>query len=154
MATLSNNAPESAASREPSSSLGTEEKGELGYAPKSNSPSPGTSTTKEEPLESDSSPDINIEVRTVRGWKWAAAAASLYVGALIYGLDGTIAADIQSSIIKQFDSVEKLTWIGTAFPLGSVCAILPGYVRNLRATNRSSRADMNNSGLPCTRCST
>lgn len=66
--------------------------------------------------------------RTVHGWKWAAAVASLYIGALIYGLDGTIAADIQSAIIEQFGQVEKLTWIGTAFPLGSVCAILPGYV--------------------------
>ncbi|KAK8060924.1 hypothetical protein PG996_010854 [Apiospora saccharicola] len=64
--------------------------------------------------------------RTVHGWKWAAAVASLYIGALIYGLDGTIAADIQSAIIEQFGQVEKLTWIGTAFPLGSVCAILPG----------------------------
>ncbi|KAK8129051.1 hypothetical protein PG984_010159 [Apiospora sp. TS-2023a] len=64
--------------------------------------------------------------RTVNGWKWAAAVASLYIGALIYGLDGTIAADIQSAIIEQFGQVEKLTWIGTAFPLGSVCAILPG----------------------------
>ena len=72
--------------------------------------------------ESDSSP------RSVHGWRWAAAVASLYIGALIYGLDGTIAADIQLAIIEQYGEVEKLTWIGTAFPLGSVCAILPGYV--------------------------
>ncbi|KAK8054667.1 hypothetical protein PG994_009734 [Apiospora phragmitis] len=64
--------------------------------------------------------------RTVHGWKWAAAVASLYIGALIYGLDGTIAADIQSAIIEQFGQVEELAWIGTVFPLGSLCAILPG----------------------------
>ncbi|KAH8690510.1 putative efflux pump antibiotic resistance protein [Talaromyces proteolyticus] len=64
-------------------------------------------------------------LRTVQGWRWAAAAACLYVGAFIYGLDGTIAADIQAPIIEQFHTVESLTWIGTAFPLGSVCAILP-----------------------------
>lgn len=68
----------------------------------------------------------SASTRTVHGWRWAAAAASLYIGALIYGLDGTIAADIQSAIIEQFGNVEQLTWIGTAFPLGSVCAILPG----------------------------
>ncbi|KAM0811150.1 putative MFS drug efflux transporter protein [Seiridium cardinale] len=50
---------------------------------------------------------------------------AVYTGALIYGPDGTIAADIQSSVIDQSDNVESLTWIGTAFPLGSVCAILP-----------------------------
>ena len=74
--------------------------------------------------EKESSP--NSSPRTVHGWKWAAAVVSLYIGALIYGLDGTIAADIQSAVIEQFDEVEKLTWIGTAFPLGSLCAIWPG----------------------------
>ena len=81
---------------------------------------PGTSLQQGE--EKESSPDP----RTVHAWKWAAAVVSLYIGALIYGLDGTIAADIQSAVIEQFDEVEKLTWIGTAFPLGSLCAILPG----------------------------
>jgi hypothetical protein len=83
---------------------------------------PGTSLQQEEEKESR----LDLSPRTVHGWKWAAAVASLYIGALIYGLDGTIAADIQSAIIEQFDEVEKLTWIGTAFPLGSLCAILPG----------------------------
>lgn len=73
---------------------------------------------------SGSSPEISP--RTVHGWKWAAAATSLYIGALIYGLDGTVAADIQSAVIEQFGDVESLTWIGTGFPLGSVCSILPG----------------------------
>jgi hypothetical protein len=85
---------------------------------------PGTSLRQEQEKE----PSLDPSPRTVHGWKWAAAVASLYIGALIYGLDGTIAADIQSAIIEQFDEVEKLTWIGTAFPLGSLCAILPGYV--------------------------
>ncbi|KAF2627239.1 putative efflux pump antibiotic resistance protein [Macroventuria anomochaeta] len=83
---------------------------------------PGTPLQQEE--EKESSPKSSP--RTVHGWKWAAAVMSLYIGALIYGLDGTIAADIQSAVIEQFDEVEKLTWIGTAFPLGSLCAILPG----------------------------
>ena len=117
-----NTAPESEARRE--LSRDREEKGELDYAPKTSSHA--TALPKEEPEERQSNPDISTEPRTVHGWKWAAAAAALYIGALIYGLDGTIAADIQSAIIKQYASVEKLTWIGTAFPLGSVCAILPG----------------------------
>jgi hypothetical protein len=63
--------------------------------------------------------------RPVRGFKWFLVCASLYIGALIYGLDTTIAADIQAAIVERFDNVERLTWVGTAFPLGSVCAILP-----------------------------
>ncbi|TVY83747.1 Efflux pump patC [Lachnellula suecica] len=63
--------------------------------------------------------------RTVHGFKWFLVCASLYIACLIYGLDTTIAADIQAAIVEKFDSVERLTWVGTAFPLGSVCVILP-----------------------------
>jgi len=63
--------------------------------------------------------------RSVHGFKWFLAAISLYVAVFVYALDGTIAADIQSSIIEQFNDVGSLTWIGTGFPLGSLCFILP-----------------------------
>ena len=63
--------------------------------------------------------------RTVHGFQWVLVCASLYVGALIYGLDTTITADIQASIIERFNNIERLTWVGTGFPLGSVCAVLP-----------------------------
>ncbi|EED19841.1 efflux pump antibiotic resistance protein, putative [Talaromyces stipitatus ATCC 10500] len=67
----------------------------------------------------------NDSPRPVHGFKWVLVCASLYIGALIYGLDTTIAADIQAAIVERFNNVERLTWVGTAFPLGSVCAILP-----------------------------
>lgn len=63
--------------------------------------------------------------RTVHGFQWAFVCVSLYTVSIIYGLDTTIAADIQAAIVERFDSVERLTWVGTAFPLGSVCAISP-----------------------------
>ncbi|OKL64257.1 hypothetical protein UA08_00397 [Talaromyces atroroseus] len=85
---------------------------------------PGSSLQQRE--GDDSSSSLEPSPRTVHGWKWAAAATSLYIGALIYGLDGTVAADIQTAVIEQFGEVESLTWIGTGFPLGSVCSILPG----------------------------
>ncbi|KUJ22449.1 putative efflux pump antibiotic resistance protein [Mollisia scopiformis] len=81
--------------------------------------------------ESKHSPEESLQQnednspRTVNGFKWVLVCISLYTGALIYGLDSTIAADIQSAIVERFDNVERLTWVGTGFPLGSVCAILP-----------------------------
>ncbi|KAF2137753.1 uncharacterized protein K452DRAFT_235265 [Aplosporella prunicola CBS 121167] len=63
--------------------------------------------------------------RNVHGLRWFLVCTSLYVGALVYGLDTTIAADIQAAIIERFGAVSQLTWVGTGFPLGSVCAILP-----------------------------
>ncbi len=82
---------------------------------------PENETTPDESLrqEEDNSP------RTLHGFKWFLVCVSLYIGGLIYGLDTTIAADIQAAIVERFDNVERLTWVGTAFPLGSVCAILP-----------------------------
>jgi hypothetical protein len=41
-----------------------------------------------------------------------------------YGLDTTIAADIQGPVIEALGTVEKLAWIGAGFPMGSVCVIL------------------------------
>ncbi|KPM45833.1 hypothetical protein AK830_g685 [Neonectria ditissima] len=84
-----------------------------------------------EPEHDSQSPEESLQQgeddnpRTIRGWRWVLVCVSLYIGGLIYGLDTTIAADIQAAIVKQFDDVERLTWVGTAFPLGSVVAILP-----------------------------
>ena len=65
------------------------------------------------------------EARPIHGLKWAATVASLYSFALLYGLDTTIAADVQPAILKSLGNVQKLAWIGAGFPLGSVATILP-----------------------------
>jgi hypothetical protein len=90
-----------------------------------------TESIKESKPSSQTSPDESLQQnegssgRTVHGLRWVLVCVSLYIGALIYGLDTTIAADIQAAIVERFDNVERLTWVGTAFPLGSVCAVLP-----------------------------
>jgi len=43
---------------------------------------------------------------------------------MIYGLDGTVTAAIQAEVVEKFGNIEKLAWLGTGFPLGSVCTIL------------------------------
>jgi len=85
-----------------------------------------TMDSKQVDLENDAQ-EVNAksDPRSVHGFKWFLAAISLYVAVFVYALDGTIAADIQSSIIEQFNDVGSLTWIGTGFPLGSLCFILP-----------------------------
>ncbi len=59
-------------------------------------------------------------VRPIHGWKWVVACISIYTTALLYGLDTTIAADVQPNIVKSLGDIEKLTWVGVGFPLGSV----------------------------------
>ncbi|KAL5044237.1 hypothetical protein BDW71DRAFT_209450 [Aspergillus fruticulosus] len=66
------------------------------------------------------------DARKVTGLRWFLICAALYLSALMYGLDTTIAADIQGAVIETFPSdVSQLAWIGAGFPLGSVAVILP-----------------------------
>lgn len=79
-------------------------------------------TPQEETLQA---PEEETSPRDIHGWKWVLVCCSIYFSALIYGLDSTIAADVQGAVVSRFNDVERLTWIGTGFPLGSVCAVLP-----------------------------
>jgi hypothetical protein len=62
------------------------------------------------------------------GVKWWLLLIAIYSTTFLYGLDNTIVADVQGSVVERFGQVEKLSWIGTGFPLGSVAVIMPLYV--------------------------
>ncbi|KAF2623064.1 MFS general substrate transporter [Macroventuria anomochaeta] len=68
--------------------------------------------------------EMEHKERTIRGFPWLLICVSLYTTCFLYGLDTTIAADIQGPVIQAFGQVEQLAWIGAGFPLGSVCVIL------------------------------
>ncbi|KAL7894308.1 MFS general substrate transporter [Trichoderma sp. TUCIM 5745] len=57
-------------------------------------------------------------------WKWALTCAGLYIGALLYGLDTTIAADVQGSVYEALGEIQNLQWVGLGFPMASVAVIL------------------------------
>lgn len=65
------------------------------------------------------------DVRKITGYRWLLICSALYLSALMYGLDTTIAADVQGAVIQTFHEVDQLAWIGAGFPLGSVSVILP-----------------------------
>lgn len=62
--------------------------------------------------------------RTIRGWKWTVVMFTILSTTFLFALDNTIVADIQPSIINQFNDVERLPWFGVGFGLGSM-AVLP-----------------------------
>lgn len=82
-------------------------------------PTPG------EKCDSGDTETTDGDVRKITGFRWFLICAALYLSALMYGLDTTIAADVQGAVIQSFHEVDKLAWIGAAFPLGSVSVILP-----------------------------
>ncbi|KAI1132293.1 major facilitator superfamily domain-containing protein [Nemania abortiva] len=82
--------------------------------------------TAEEKVNPSNEAEITEDdVREITGFRWFLICAGLYVSALIYGLDTTIAADIQGAVVQTFSNASQLAWIGAGFPLGSVAVILP-----------------------------
>lgn len=59
-----------------------------------------------------------------RGIQWIFILLAIYISAWLYGLDTTIAADVQGTVLQRFGQPEKLAWIGVGFPLGSIAIIL------------------------------
>ena len=80
-----------------------------------------TSDEEKSPASTDSPPEF---VRAVTGWKWVIVCAGFYASGFLYGLDNTIAADIQSAVLDSFGDISKLTWLASGFPLGSIATIL------------------------------
>ena len=81
-------------------------------------------STGEDKIQSEPSSPPPEFVRAITGFKWGLVCAGFYASAFLYGLDNTIAADIQSAVVEQFDDISKLTWLGSGFPLGSIATIL------------------------------
>lgn len=74
--------------------------------------------------DSSHSTESKDEVRSIQGWRWLAVCISVYSTCLLYGLDTTIAANIQSNVVETYGAVEKLAWLGTGFSLGSIAIIM------------------------------
>ncbi|OMP88070.1 putative transporter C3H1.06c [Diplodia seriata] len=78
----------------------------------------------EQPPQEGSRSESEGKGRTLRGFRWFIVCIALYITCFLYGLDTTIAADVQGPVTEAFGHVEQLSWIGAGFPLGSVCVIL------------------------------
>lgn len=79
---------------------------------------------KRETSPSGSDTSKQSTVQRPRTLAWISICVSLYLGAFLYGLDTTIAADVQASVYERFKEIEKLAWVGIGFPMGSVAFIL------------------------------
>ncbi|KAI5460995.1 major facilitator superfamily domain-containing protein [Mariannaea sp. PMI_226] len=55
--------------------------------------------------------------------RWLSVCVGLYSTAFLYGLDSTISAAVQGSVLASLHDLSLLPWIGTGFMLGSVATI-------------------------------
>lgn len=75
---------------------------------------------------SSGSPNEKHDVtRSINGLRWFLVCIGTFSANLLYGLDTTIAADIQGAVSSAFDNTTQLGWLGIGFGLGSTVAILP-----------------------------
>ena len=81
--------------------------------------------TKDEDAAASADAHPTIETRKTMGFKWLIICVGVFSANLLYGLDTTIAADIQAPVAQTFDEFGKLGWLGIGFTLGSVVFILP-----------------------------
>ncbi|KAI1102906.1 MFS general substrate transporter [Jackrogersella minutella] len=63
--------------------------------------------------------------RAVKGLRWVLVCLSIFSANLLFGLDNTIAADIQGAVSATFNNTAQLGWLGVGFTLGSAAGILP-----------------------------
>jgi len=50
---------------------------------------------------------------------------SILVGLFLFALDNTIVADVQPAIVEEFQAVDKIAWLATAFFLSGTALMLP-----------------------------
>ncbi|KAL8917608.1 MAG: hypothetical protein Q9172_005771 [Xanthocarpia lactea] len=86
--------------------------------------SPATGSAMEELHLSTSHQEIEPQ-RDVTGFRWLLICVAIFSGNILYGLDTTIAADIQAAVSETYNNVTQLGWLGVGFCLGSTVTILP-----------------------------
>ncbi|TPX16489.1 uncharacterized protein E0L32_003783 [Thyridium curvatum] len=59
------------------------------------------------------------------GWRWWLVCFAVYSSCTMYGLDTTIAGEVQAAVIDTFHDVSQIAWLGAGFLLGSTASILP-----------------------------
>jgi hypothetical protein len=53
--------------------------------------------------------------RTAHGFTWLLIVAAILMANFLFATDNTIAANIQPAVVKDFESLNKLAWMGVAF---------------------------------------
>lgn len=72
----------------------------------------------------NSSLNSTSKIQEISKVRWLLVCAGLFFGALLYGLDTTIAASVQGPILASLGELDKLAWVGIGFPMGAVAVIL------------------------------
>lgn len=69
--------------------------------------------------DENSSSDSELTVRDIKGWKWITVVLAILSSTFLFALDNTITANIQAEIVRDFESVNKLSWISVGLVMSA-----------------------------------
>jgi MFS family permease len=104
--------------------MGSETETETRTSSTATSQPPITSAAVDKNGSPPSQPEAEyVPVVRMSNLRWFSVCVGLYLTAFLYGLDSTIAADVQGPILASLGDLTMLPWVGTGFLLGSVATI-------------------------------
>ena len=62
--------------------------------------------------------------RQLHGFSWFLVVIATLSSCFLFGLDNTVAADIQPAVVQAFGSIDRLPWISVTFLLASASTTL------------------------------
>lgn len=68
--------------------------------------------------------DSELPPRDIQGWKWVAVVLAILSSTFLFALDNTITANIQAEIVRDFQSVNKLSWISVGLVMSASATVL------------------------------
>lgn len=92
---------------------------------------PSITVASMEKPETDTPPPTKKGPRDVGTVSWILIVFSILSSAFLFSLDNTIVADIQPAVVREFSSVEKLSWLPVAFLMGAASTNLLWWVHLL-----------------------
>ena len=72
--------------------------------------------------------ELPASPRPVKGLLWALVVVAILSSTFLFSLDNTVVADVQPTIVRQFGSVNKLSWLSVGYLLGSTTTNLLWHV--------------------------
>ena len=74
--------------------------------------------------------------RPVKGALWVLVVVAILSSTFLFSLDNTVVADVQPTIVRQFGSVNKLSWLSVGYLLGSTTTNLLWYAWTFHRVKR------------------
>ncbi|KAJ5860148.1 efflux pump antibiotic resistance protein [Penicillium soppii] len=68
--------------------------------------------------------DLEIAARDIQGWKWITVVLAIQSSTFLFAMGNTITASCQVEIVRGFQAVNKLSWVGVGLVMRASATVL------------------------------